>query len=298
MNLAICKIMDLVSRIYQLSIFRHIFRLIPSLLAAKVSLFFPFYRAGKSHNLPAPLIVSLTSYPERFSSLHLTLKCLLSQNVAPDLVILWIAHADKELLTPNITKLSSSGLVIDFCDDLRSYKKIIPTLERQMNAYIVTADDDVYYGRSWLKQLVTVSLANPKDVVCHRSHTIRLGTDNLPLPYNNWILDSQQFEASPLTFQTGVGGVLYPPNVFYRDVLNISLFTELCFHADDIWLYWMMRMNGRVSRRVDSRFRMYCWPGTQKNALWLSNMVRCKNDIDIDRMLNHYGNAIFGHEHD
>lgn len=267
--------------------------LVPRFFFLKVSLCFPFRRSGKYHRLSAPLIVSLTSYPARFPSLHFTLKCLLSQSLSPDRVILWIANSDKELLTFDILGLRSAGLEIEFCEDLRSFKKIIPTLEQHGNCYIVTADDDVYYGPTWLEELVKVSLANPKDVVCHRSHTIRLGLDNLPLPYTEWDLDSHQFYASIFTFQTGVGGVLYPPGVFHSDVLNIVLFKELCFDADDVWLFWMMRMNKAIARRAESNFQWYSWPDTQKIALWRSNVVEGNNDIQIRRMLEHYGSEIF-----
>ncbi|MFT6288656.1 MAG: hypothetical protein ACJA09_003420 [Alcanivorax sp.] len=267
--------------------------IIPTLLALKISLFFPFRRSGIRHNLPAPLIVSLTSYPARFPSLHLTLKCLLSQSVKPDDIILWIAHADKELLTDRIMKLQSAGLIIHFCDDLLSFKKIIPTLERYADCYIVTADDDVYYGASWLKNLVDSSSSNPRDVICHRAHRIRLGLNSVPLPYDKWISDPLEFDATPLTFQTGVGGVLYPPKIFHSDVLNIDLFTELCFSADDIWLFWMMRMNNAFARRASVSFRVHYWPGTQQSALWRHNVERCNNDVQIGNMIKHYGTAIF-----
>ncbi|MFT4824038.1 MAG: hypothetical protein ACJASY_002815 [Halioglobus sp.] len=269
------------------------FILLSRFLAIKVSLLFPFRKTARSHTLPAPLIVSLTSYPARFPTLHLTLKCLLSQSISPDLVILWIAHEDEKLLTPDINNLKSAGLTISFCDNLLSFKKIIPTLERYEESYIVTADDDVYYGPSWLEKLVVVSLANSKDVVCHRSRTIRLGLKNLPLPYNEWGLNSGKTGVSPLTFQTGLGGVLYPPNVFHSDVLDIVLFTELCPHADDVWLFWMIRMNKAVVRCVDGHFRECPWPGTQTTALWRRNSAKHGNDGQIERMLTHYGDTIF-----
>ncbi|MFD2440114.1 hypothetical protein ACFSS8_08530 [Paracoccus kondratievae] len=42
------------------------------------------------HGLRAPLIVSLTSYPARFASLHLVLRSVLQQTVRADRVILWL----------------------------------------------------------------------------------------------------------------------------------------------------------------------------------------------------------------
>jgi len=104
--------------------------LVPTLLACKVTLGFLWRPAAKPHGLQSPLIISLTSYPARFSKLPLTLKCLLSQNMAADRIILWIAHQDKSALTPAILELQNAGLEIEYCDNLRSYKKIIPTLQK------------------------------------------------------------------------------------------------------------------------------------------------------------------------
>jgi hypothetical protein len=38
-------------------------------------------RPGKRHGLDGELIVSLTSYPARYDTLHLTLGCLLDQSI-------------------------------------------------------------------------------------------------------------------------------------------------------------------------------------------------------------------------
>jgi len=261
----------------------------PILLAWKVVNSFTHRRPGKQHGLPGPLIVSLTSYPARFGKLPLTLKCLLSQTVTADRIILWVAHQDKNALTPSILDLQKQGLQIAYCDDLRSFKKIIPTLQSYPDSFIVTADDDLYYWPTWLEELVNGSLANPRDVVCHRLHQIRLGQDGLPLPYKNWEMEAQYLEASLLNFQTGVGGVLYPPNAFHADVLKSQVFKKLCPNADDVWLYWMMRLNGAVARKVGLRRPLYNWPDTQQTALFHSNAGGGGNDEQIRAMIQTYG---------
>lgn len=266
----------------------------PQLLERKVSVRFIFRRAGKKHTLPSPLIVSLTSYPARFGTLHLTLKCLLSQSIAPDRVILWIAHADKEQLTPDITRLQNAGLEISFCDDLRSYKKIIPTLKKYPNSFIATADDDMYYWPTWLEELVQNYQGNPKEIVCHRAHLIRLGNSNLPLPYTQWEGRTDYLLPSPLIFPTGCVGVLYPPKCLHTDVLKREVFLKCCPEADDVWLYWMMRLNGAVARRVPLTHHLHPWTDTQQTALWHRNSSQGGNDIQIKNMLDHYGNIFSG----
>src|SRR5579864_6248399 len=101
-------------------------------------------RSGTPHGLPGTLVVSLTSYPPRFPTVALTLRCLLTQSIKPDHVILWIAHADEARLPPEVLALRALGLEIRSTEDLRSFKKIVPALRDFPDAFIVTADDDVY----------------------------------------------------------------------------------------------------------------------------------------------------------
>src|ERR1700690_1105707 len=83
---------------------------------------------GKAHGLPGALIVSLTSIPRRFGSLHFTLRCLLDQTVAADAVILWLSAEDLDRLPASVTSLGASGLTIRTAPDTGSYRKIMPAL--------------------------------------------------------------------------------------------------------------------------------------------------------------------------
>lgn len=246
-------------------------------------------RPGKRHGLSAELVISLTSYPERFSTLPLTLKCLLTQSIAPDRVLLWIAQDDECKLTDEILNFCQHGLTIEVCEDLRSYKKVIPTLREFPDAFVVTADDDLYYWTRWLEELVGSFQNNYSEVVCHRAHRIRFGLDGLPLPYIDWEWETVRSEASLLNFPTSGLGALYPPKVFHHDVAKASTFKEICPDSDDAWLYWMMRLNGAVARKIGPRRRIIFWPDSQKFALFHSNLVGGQNDEQIKRLIRLYG---------
>lgn len=268
---------------------RYQHRVLPHLLANWVTLSFPMRRKNKAHGLPSTLIISLTSYPARFNKIHLTLKCLLSQSMAADKVILWIAHQDKAALTPTILNLQKAGLEIHYCDDLRSYKKIIPTLQVHPDSFIVTADDDLYYWPTWLEELVESYNGNPKEVVCHRAHRIRLGKNGLALPYSQWEYEIDSSPASLLVFPTSGGGCLYPPNIFYSDIQNESKFRTLCPQADDIWLFWMIRLNGVSARKVNKKRNLICWEDTQNVSLFHVNVSDGGNDVQFGAMIQRYG---------
>ncbi|MFD2440113.1 hypothetical protein ACFSS8_08525 [Paracoccus kondratievae] len=69
------------------------------------------------------------------------------------------------------------------------------------DAYVVTADDDVYYGPDWLEALVRRAESR---VVCHRAHRVVLAAGD-PLPYGDWQRNISVPETGPLVFPTGVG---------------------------------------------------------------------------------------------
>lgn len=234
-----------------------------------------------------PLIVSLTSYPPRFATLHLTLRSLLLQHLRPTRVILWIAFEDAERLPQDVILLQKEGLEIRYCEDLKSYKKIIPALEAYPNATVVTADDDIYYWSDWLDELIEQSQKYPQDVIAHRVHRLRIERNTI-LPYREWQENVQDQEALAANFPTGIGGVLYPSGCLHPDVMHKEAFMRLCSNADDVWLYWMARRNGRYIRRSGTTRIPYPWYGSQEVALWKDN--RTQNDLQIANMMQAYGN--------
>lgn len=238
---------------------------------------------GAPHGLAMPLVVSLTSYPKRFGALHLVLHSLLTQSVRADRVVLWLDEGHEQQLPKAIIDLP--GLEVRTCAPMRSYAKIVPTLRAWPDAHIVTADDDVYYGRDWLAGLVANAGAG---VVAHRAHRVTL-KDGLPRSYDDWQRNIDAPDRGKLIFPTGVGGVLYAPGVFHPEVTNEALFKQLVPLADDVWLYWMHRLAGSQPQKIGGRFRIVEWPETQTQNLRSGNLSGDGNDQAIRAMIGHFG---------
>ncbi|WP_413989297.1 hypothetical protein ACMDCR_25465 [Labrys okinawensis] len=247
-------------------------------------------RQGKPSGLPHPLVLSLTSYPPRFPTLAATLKSLLMQSVQADHVELWIAEKDMAALPQAVLELRAHGLSIRACSDLRSYKKIIPALSAHPDAVIVTADDDAYYWPTWLEELVAAYDPDRREVLCHRGHRIALRGDGLPAPYRTWEFDTPDGSSSLSTFPTGLGGVLYRPGILPAEAMREDLFRRYCPTGDDIWLFWMVALNGARFRKVGPVRRFILWRGGQDVALYNQNVVgEDGNDIQIAAMIEAYG---------
>jgi hypothetical protein len=189
------------------------------------------------------IIVSLTTFPERGGDVHYCLYSLLKQSLKPDLVILWLGnerYPNKEKSVPKSTlEMEKHGLTIDWHPDIKAYTKLIPALTRYPNDIIVTADDDVYYPENWLEILYNSYIEHPEHIHCHRAHRITFKGSGETEKYDKWEKRVSDNTPSVLNFATGVGGVLFPPNVFYNEITNRDLFVKLCENGDDIW-YWAM----------------------------------------------------------
>lgn len=199
-----------------------------------------------------PVIVSLTSYEDRFNDLPITLYSLLNQELKPDRIILWLNEEENDLITLpyEITQFIKNGLEIRFVKDIKSYTKAIYAFKEFPKSIIVTADDDIYYQRNWLKKLYLSYVSNSDDIHVHRAHRV-----NLNLPYQKWEHHISEETARYDNFLTGVGGVLYPPNCFTKEVLREDIFLKNAPTADDIWFWTMALVHGRKIRVVKNHIK-------------------------------------------
>lgn len=248
-----------------------------------------FRKRALKHRMPGELIVSLTTYGLRFRTLPMTLKCLMTQTVRPDKLILWVTWGDADLITTEVKKFTSFGLEIRFCEDLRSYKKIIPTLIDHPNAFIITADDDLFYHRRWLEELVNEYSGTKSEIICHRARQVLYDNNRKIESYNRWPELKKPTDVNGAIFPTSGAGALYPPGCFHSDVLKVEIFTKLSPNADDLWLYWMHRLNGYNAKKIGQSRRLISWPGSQKSSLKEKNLYAGGNDRQIALLAEHYG---------
>lgn len=236
-----------------------------------------------------PLIVSFTSYGNRIKLCHITAETILRQSLKADRVILWLAHG--ETISSKLAKLNKRGLEIKFCEDLRSYKKIIPVLELYPESIVVTADDDIIYPKNWLKKLWEEHRAAPDQICCHRGHVITKTPTGAVKPYNEWEWCVRHTDRNAAIFPTGVGGVLYPPGSLHPDVTDVAMFRKLCPYADDIWLKAMSLKQGSRCRIVTRKPLLIplSSPGTQtQSALRTINIDENQNDVQFKAVFTYY----------
>ncbi len=211
-----------------------------------------------------PIIVSLTSFPERINVVVKTIKTLLIQTMKPDKVILWLAQEQfpnkEDDLPKELLDLKEYGLTIDWYKDIRSYKKIIPALKKYPDSVIITTDDDIYYAPDTVETLYRSYLKYPNDIQANRCDWLTIALDSNAGNKDNSIIswaktrelysDKHRGEASFRLRLTGYGAVLYPPNSLYKDVFDEDKISKTIPTHDDIWLWAMAVLAGTKTRLV------------------------------------------------
>ena len=244
------------------------------------------------------IIVSLTSFPERIYDIHFCIYSLLTQDFKPDVVVLWLAEEqfpNKEAdLSEELLNLKKNGLTIKWCHDIKPYKKLIPTLKEFPNDYIVTVDDDIFYNKSWLKDLWNQYSKYPNSIIASRVRRLNFNDNGLIDSYVNWNIIKERNEPSFLNFPTGAGGILYFPNALCEKVFDESLFLELCPYGDDIWFWAMAILNRTKITVIEEPIGSLTYINVAReigilNELTLWNLNKCgMNDIQMDNVLSKF----------
>jgi hypothetical protein len=244
------------------------------------------------------LIVSLTTYGSRIYDVKYVLYSLIVQSVLPEKVIVWLSNTEYNSLEKipselDIFKLFNVEFIL--CDDLKSYKKLIPALELYPEKIIVTADDDVFYKKQWLEKLWKQHIREPNTIAAHCAHKILFDNNKKIKSYILWKNNISAHCPSLYYLPTGCGGILYQKRLLHKDICNAALFTKLAPAADDIWFYFMAFLNKTKISVVTGPYNKLKYVDIYKEyglnnkpALSLQNIANGHNDRQLHNILNHY----------
>ncbi|MDR2408778.1 MAG: glycosyltransferase family 2 protein [Bacteroidales bacterium] len=227
-------------------------------------------------------ILSLTSYPARINTVYMTIQSLLDQTATGEKIVLWLSQEDfyekENALPKELLELTARGLTIEWCDNLKPYKKLIPALRKYPDKIIITFDDDIIYNKATVEYLYDCHIKHPHDVIAHRISRMFFNEENeldlfpRPMYYDeNSVTLNYCGSLKELSFfnkLTGCGGVLYPPRCLHSDVLDKDKCMSLAPTNDDIW-FWLQGVRNKTKVRVPERHfpEFQEIPGTQDVAL-------------------------------
>lgn len=240
------------------------------------------------------VIVSLTSYGRRIYQVYLVIESLLEQTLKPNRIILWLDTEEfktMEDLPLNLLHLCKRGLQIEFCENLRSYKKLIPTLRKYEQAIIITTDDDILYPEDFVERLIKAYKKDPNTIYFYRGHKMIIRNGILQ-PYKLWDFEVNLDKSSFLNFPTGCGGILYSMELLDKEIMNIEAFTRLAPTADDVWFKAMSLKKGvkceQIKLEVPFREKFIFLDSTDNFGLAKLNLLQNKNDEQINGVFQEY----------
>ncbi|MFB9932395.1 hypothetical protein ACFFLZ_00630 [Photobacterium aphoticum] len=238
-------------------------------------------------------LVSLTCYGQRIETVHMVISSLLNQTKKADKIILWLDKNEFQFdfLPLKLTELCDDEFEIRFCENFKSYKKLIPTLKQFNNCNIITFDDDMLIPSNLLEDMFREHLNNPSDIICSRARIISKKDGKL-LEYKNWhvLNNSESVSSKTCLLPLGYGGILYPSGSLYSDVTNDNLFLEFADNADDIWFKCQSLLVGTkvtVLPRICSE-KLKAIPNTQDHALFKTVNVGNKNGDVLNGLISLY----------
>lgn len=194
-----------------------------------------------------PVIVSLTSIPSRLSTLHLTIRSILNQNVRPQKIVLWLHESLKQEVPEQLGLLECELFEIRYSSLTCSHRKLIHSLELFPNDVIVTCDDDMMYRPNWLFLLYQEHLKNSDAIIANQTRYIQYTKRGDLLPYKLWIYQGDKPFNQNAVIPIGAEGVLYPPHVLSHLATDSDLFLKFAPKADDLWFKAMSFLKGTES---------------------------------------------------
>jgi hypothetical protein len=243
-------------------------------------------------NSSKELIVSITSFPARIDRVWLTVVTLLNQTVMPNRIILWLANEQfpNKIIPVSLRKLEKRGLTIKWCEDIRSHKKFYYTMKCNPDAFVITCDDDVYYPANTIESLLETHNKFPDAVVANIAHRLICDNSGNLKPYMQW---KHRFKGikypSHKLLQVGVGGVLYPPNVLYKDIFDKSIFLSQTPKSDDVWLKTMALLaNTKIVTNNSFNKQLITVRGSQIESLNATNSHEGLKDVQLENIQKYY----------
>lgn len=203
-----------------------------------------------------PVLIGLTSIRGREAALRRTLDTLLSQVQPSDgrtveLHLFLSLHPylldtgfsqTPDFIQRRIKETANKSIKLNchFVENTGSYRKLLPLIDllqedqKELDPYLITADDDTLYPRDWLMRLLEAQ-DRLQCVVGFRGRRMVVEGGKIA-PYHRWIKrDADLTSPHLLTVPTGKDGICYRLSQLHSSVRDTRAALRLAGHADDLW---------------------------------------------------------------
>ena len=227
------------------------------------------------------LIISMTSYPPRIKFVKNTFISIIKQNISSIfyhcvLVLSISEFPNKELDLPQdlLNLIYVEGIeILWYKKNIRSHKKLIPTLKKYPNNSILIIDDDNLREEGFIQTFLDDHKKYPHDIIFGYSRYVL--NKNYKFIKKNKIKENEYILARP---SNGLGGTLYPPNTFTdKRFFYENIYMKLSPSSDESWQWCFAIIENKKFRKLSKNFKINLIPKSQKKTLYKENMKLYNN---------------------
>jgi len=236
------------------------------------------------------LIISMTSYPPRINFVKISFDSIIKQKIDPTLyhcvLVLSITEfINKELDLPKdlLNLVYSEGIeIIWYNKNIKSHKKIIPTLKKYPNNPILIVDDDTLRNEGFIQTFLDDHKKFPNDIIF--GYTDVIFTKEYKFVSKKKFKKNEYILARPAN---GLGGTLYPPHTFKdKRFFNEEIFMKLTPNSDESWQWCFLIMENKSFRKLSKNFAIKQIRHSQKISLYKEN--KNKYNIIIKKLYDYF----------
>jgi hypothetical protein len=210
-----------------------------------------------------PIYISLTTSPQRIDRIHHVIETLDLTHV--NRIFLNIpsvfARTLETYLIPQDILLHPKVQVVETASDDGPAMKLLPVVERlkaeQANAYVLTIDDDMGYGRGMVNEMIFAASHFPSSVISGSGANFKL-----------WGIESEGsavhvFDAHPISkgyldrvdVIEGFGAAIYPVSHVPDEAIRKGIHRCLeCFYSDDLVISLALERAGVSKYKINTSY--------------------------------------------
>ncbi len=184
------------------------------------------------------VILSCTTTYQREDIFYYCAQSLLNQSLQPDIFLINISKEsylkdEGFSITPHWMK--SNKITVNWVENTGSYRKLIPALKyADRDDLVITSDDDVIYGKEWLKDIVDAALADPDAIICAMARYMKKNFIGNWQNYARWSLVEKPFRGLFIV-PIGCAGIAYRKKNLDLEFLQNRKYLDIAPTTDDLW---------------------------------------------------------------
>lgn len=197
--------------------------------------------------------VNLTTTNSRVDICSATVWSILNQELMPDKINVWVSK-DAYLFDNGIQEIplwvhafNKIHNIVNFIfvENIGPYRKILPALmESKFDDTLVYCDDDVVYGKKWLKHLIEqYNKHNGEYAIAARVRCKRKNFFGVYKSYNLYPIVNKYCLLNKDYIITGVGGCVINKTFVEKKFLEDKTYLTIAAMTDDLWLSKIFELN-------------------------------------------------------